>query len=92
MAGDMVPITGLWRQKREGKKDYLTGYMGNARIFVFLNERKEPGSNQPDFQMYVAKPPEKKQEAAKPAAEGERVYDSSESQSVDSTEGSDLPF
>jgi hypothetical protein len=90
MASDMVPITGLWKQHREGKKDYLTGYMGNARIFIFLNERKEPGSNQPDFSMYVAKPPEKKQEA-KPAATGERVYDSGDSQAAD-TSDTDLPF
>lgn len=48
---DMIEIAGLWKSST-GKS--LQGYLGSARIVVIPNTRKEEGSKQPDFRVFVA--------------------------------------
>ena len=58
---NMIPIGGLWASTAASGVKYLSGSLGFAKILIFRNERKEPGSNAPDYTMYIA--PAKKREA-----------------------------
>lgn len=51
-SGELVRIGALW-QGREGSKAVLTGKMGDARLLIFQNTRKE-SENQPDYIVCVA--------------------------------------
>ena len=56
----MINLTGLWvNENAEGKK-YMKGNIGQANILIFKNENKEPGSNQPDYNMVIAENKKKK--------------------------------
>ena len=50
----MVPITGLWINKDKNGNSYMSGSMGMGRILIFKNDKKEDGSNQPDYYMKLA--------------------------------------
>ncbi len=51
--GKLQEITGLWKHKDKNGKTYLTAKAGNERIFIFENQFKERGTNQPDFFLYL---------------------------------------
>ena len=58
----MINLTGLWlNENAEGKK-YMKGNIGQANILIFKNEKKEPGSNQPDYNMVIAENKKKTEE------------------------------
>jgi hypothetical protein len=46
---DLIRITGLWKSDNKG---YLSGTIGNGRIFVFPNKNKT-GENQPDYDLCI---------------------------------------
>ena len=50
----MITLGGLWKHKTRGGKEYLSGNFGTARIMVFANERKQAGSNAPDYSICIA--------------------------------------
>ena len=56
-----IQACGLWRRKTKDGDEFLAGRFGSCSVQIFVNEKKVPGSNQPDFQMFFAKgfPPKK---------------------------------
>lgn len=57
---DLIKVTGLW----QNEKGTLSGSVGGMRVIVLPNRRKEPGSRQPDYDLFIAKaePKEKREE------------------------------
>jgi uncharacterized protein (DUF736 family) len=58
-------IGALWSQKSQNGKMFLSGNIeleeGKiAKIIVFQNDRKEQGSKQPDYRIFLQKPMVKK--------------------------------
>lgn len=53
----------LWI-KSGAKGDYMTGMISGVAVVLFRNDRKEPGSNQPDWRVLKSKP---KDESRRPA-------------------------
>ena len=49
----MVRLSGLWKRTNTEGKVSFTGNIGTAKIVILSNERKEVGSNSPDFILYV---------------------------------------
>lgn len=47
-----IPLTGLWMRTDKNGNTYYTGSLGNARLMVFKNNRKE-NDNQPDYIMFL---------------------------------------
>ncbi len=46
-------LTGLWKnQSKDGKKTYLAGNLGVARILILANDFKEK-DNEPDYNLFV---------------------------------------
>ena len=56
----MINLTGLWINENTDGKKYMKGNIGQANILIFKNENKEPGSNQPDYNLVIAKNEKKK--------------------------------
>lgn len=54
---DLVPIGGLWIHEDRDGKTFLSGYLGEALLFVFRNKFKKKGEKQPDYRMYVTPKP-----------------------------------
>lgn len=53
---ELVKIAALWTAEDKNGKFYLSGKLGDARAFVLPNNfKKEGGSTQPDFFLYVQK-------------------------------------
>jgi hypothetical protein len=50
---DLVRIGGLWQNTNRHGEPYWSGGFGQGRILIFLNN-KRPGSNDPDYVMYIA--------------------------------------
>ena len=50
----MLKITGLWENKDKNGNTYYSGYLGSSKLLIYKNTYKEQGSNQPDYNMYVA--------------------------------------
>ena len=50
----IINAGGLWKQESSNGDDYLSGSMGGIRILVFKNNKKEPGSTQPDYRLCFA--------------------------------------
>lgn len=50
----MIKITGLWANTDKNGKPYFSGNLNGAKILVYENSFKEPDSNQPDFNMFIA--------------------------------------
>lgn len=56
-------IGALWKQEKDGK-EYFAGEVeviaGNpTKIAIFPNDKKEEGSNQPDFNIVLSEPQKK---------------------------------
>ena len=45
-------VCGLWLNQERG---YMAGSSGKLRYWVFKNDRKEPGSSQPDYRLCVSR-------------------------------------
>jgi|TARA_R100000656_G_scaffold21193_1_gene18863 hypothetical protein len=52
--GIMIELTGLWLNKDKEGKTYMKGSLGQGTVLIFKNEKKEEGSNQPDYKMLLA--------------------------------------
>lgn len=50
---DLIPVMGLWMNEGASGK-YLSGKLGNMRVLIFPNTRKEEGSKQPDYRVFFA--------------------------------------
>jgi hypothetical protein len=52
---DLITLGGLWKETGKGGRTYLAGRLTpSCRIMVFKNDRKEPGSKQPDYHLVLA--------------------------------------
>jgi len=60
---EKIKLSGLWSNQTQSGDSYLSGSLGSAKLLIFKNTFKEEGSNQPDYNLYLA-PVEKKEEAA----------------------------
>lgn len=58
MGDKMIYLTGLWLNETSDGKKYFTGYLGQGRVMIFRNEKKRPGSNDPDYNMLIAPKPD----------------------------------
>jgi hypothetical protein len=47
----------LW-EKTSARGDFMTGTIGGQAVVVFKNDKKTPGSKQPDWRVLKAKPRE----------------------------------
>jgi hypothetical protein len=56
----------LWIKTGQ-KGDYMTGTINGVGVVLFRNDRKEPGSKQPDWRVMKAKPRDEAHRAARPA-------------------------
>lgn len=54
MAGDLIKLGGLWVNKKPDGSKFFTGNFGMARVVIFPNGHKIPGSNGPDYIMYIS--------------------------------------
>lgn len=53
---ELVKLAALWTQEDKNGKFYLSGKLGDAKVYVLPNNfKKEGGSTQPDFFVYVQK-------------------------------------
>ena len=59
---EKITLSGLWLNKTQNGDSYFSGSLGSAKLLIFKNTFKEEGSNQPDYNLYLA-PIEKKEEA-----------------------------
>lgn len=50
----MLNITGLWENTSKAGETYYSGNLGNVKILVYKNNKKEPGSKQPDWNLCIA--------------------------------------
>lgn len=57
----LIYFGSLWKNKSKGGTVYLSGFFGAARILIFTNKGKDESDsdNPPDYNMYIAPPPEK---------------------------------
>ena len=60
---EKIKLSGLWLNHTQSGDNYFSGTLGSAKLLIFKNTFKEEGSNQPDYNLYLA-PVEKKEEAA----------------------------
>lgn len=50
---DMVYLGGVWANRDKNGQIYFSGYLGNAKLFLFKNKNKT-NDKQPDFYMQIA--------------------------------------
>ena len=56
----MINLTGLWINENDKGQKYMKGSIGRANVLVFKNDKKEPGSNQPAYNLVIAPNDKKK--------------------------------
>jgi uncharacterized protein (DUF736 family) len=66
---DLVKIGGLWENETRGGETYYSGSLGQAKLLIFRNKKKE-SSKHPDFNVFVAS------KARKQAEQKDRDYGS----------------
>ncbi len=54
---DPNELGALW-EKTSSRGTYMTGQINGVGVVLFKNDRKEPGSKQPDWRVLKAKPKE----------------------------------
>jgi hypothetical protein len=78
----MNKVTGLWVSKTSNGVTYLGGKLdaealkaitGTGRLMVWVNDKKEPGSKQPDYRVTFA--PDDEQQAAAPVQAPRAIWD-----------------
>jgi uncharacterized protein (DUF736 family) len=57
---ELVPIGALWKGKDKNGNSYLSGRMGDARLWVFSNQKEK--DSQPDYRVFVSKPQKRDEE------------------------------
>lgn len=67
---DLIPVAKLWKRTSQKGTEYITGYLGVARLLIFENpEFDDQDPKSPTHMMYLAQPPEteSKPDNGKPA-------------------------
>lgn len=80
---DLITVCGLWINETKNGDTYLSGTIGNIKIMVFKNQRKEK-PNHPDYNLVIA--PKKRSE--KTEGEGNDDFIAPQDASPDD----DIPF
>lgn len=62
MDSKLINVTGLWKHPMKDGGTYLAGSLGNLKVLIFVNTKKQAGSKQPDYTLCFApqEPKEKK--------------------------------
>jgi len=79
----MVSLGGLWLNRDKNGDLYFSGYLGNAKLFLFKNKKKT-SDNQPDYYMQVANNNSHKNKSAN--------ADDLENELAGKTDSDDIPF
>ena len=58
MESQSKDIGALWIKTSKGGKMYMSGTVGDQRVVLFRNERKQPGERTPDWRVYLETPRE----------------------------------
>ena len=53
MESNKIELGGLWENVSKAGQPYYSGSLGRAKLLIFQNKHKEPGSKQPDWRMYI---------------------------------------
>ena len=61
---DLIELTGLWVNTAKSGMKYFSGKINNLNVLIFKNQKKEEGSKQPDYRMFLSKPKKKEQPAS----------------------------
>ena len=61
MSDDLIRASGLWLKERNGGGKFMSGQVREtipegAKLLIFKNDRKENGSNEPDYQLFYVQP------------------------------------
>lgn len=56
---DLVPLGGLWLNQSQNGRQYMAGYLGSSRMLVFRNYDKTPDSNEPDYELFATRKPDR---------------------------------
>ena len=62
MPKDPNELGALW-EKTSGRGVYMTGVINGENVVLFKNDRKEPGSKQPDWRVLKSKPKDRTAQA-----------------------------
>jgi hypothetical protein len=57
---------GIWERKTKKGDDMLSLMIGEVPYIAFRNKRKEPGTKNPDWQVFESKPLDKPKEPEQP--------------------------
>jgi len=79
----MVSLGGLWLNRDKNGQIYFSGYLGNAKMFIFKNKKKTK-DNQPDYYMQIANNNKDKNKSAS--------ADDLENEISDTSDNDDIPF
>lgn len=79
----MVSLGGLWLNRDKNNQIYFSGYLGNAKMFIFKNKKKTQ-DNQPDYYMQIANNNSHKNKSAN--------ADDLENELAGKTDNDDVPF
>lgn len=54
MNENLIKLAGLWKDTSANGDTYLSGQLAkHLKILVFKNKQKQPGSNQPDYHVFI---------------------------------------
>lgn len=62
-----IKLSGLWLNESKAGEKYFSGSLGsNGKLLIFKNSKKEEGSKQPDYELYLVPTTPKPEGEAKP--------------------------
>lgn len=53
----MIELCALWLNETKDGKKYMSGNLGNAKLMLFKNDYKKPGSKEPDYRLFLDEKP-----------------------------------
>ena len=59
--GEMVKLMGLWKNKTKEGKQYLTGFLGQSKVLIFQNDKKETEKDF-DYNVFITQAPPRKRD------------------------------
>lgn len=66
-----IKLSGLWLNKSKAGESYFSGSLGsNGKLLIFKNSKKEEGSKQPDYELYLVPTAPKQDGEAKADEDG----------------------
>lgn len=54
MASDLINLGALWKNTSDNGTTYLSGYLGEARLLVFKNDKRD-NDKAPDYRVLIGK-------------------------------------